>query len=190
MQLVVSGLVVSVVLGAFAMGVVMRWTRGRLRAPLPRGRVERAVAYGAALGGGLLTWLTLLLLCPEVTPASQEAALLGVTVAMPVSAAATWAAGELVAGPTQGSWRPMMFAFLAAQVGFMAPMVIFPWFDRQVLRYLAGEAGAADALVLSAELVTSLLFGGLASAWAYRRWRRAVALPVHGIRDGSAMGPS
>jgi hypothetical protein len=86
MELVASGLVISVILGAFAMGVVMRLTCSRRCAPLSRGRVERAIEYGASVLGGLLTLLTLLVVCPEVTPASQEAALIGIIVAMPVSA--------------------------------------------------------------------------------------------------------
>jgi ABC-type multidrug transport system permease subunit len=172
MELIASGLVISAILGAFAMAIVMRLTRDRLRAPLTRGRAERAIEYGAGILGGLSILLTLMVACPEVTPASQEAALLGITVAMPVSGAGTWLAGELLAGPTRRSWVPMIFSFLAAQAGFMAPMAMFPWLDRHVL---SGFLGEADARALSAALVTSFVLGGLASAWAYRRSRKEFA---------------
>ncbi len=173
MGFVALGLVISVILGAFAMGIVIRLTGGRRRAPLTRGRAERAFEYGAGVLGGLLILLTLMVLSPEVTPASQEAALLGIIVAMPVSAAATWLVGELLAGPTQRSWLPLIFAILAAQGGFIAPMAMFPWFDRYVLSAFVNEA---DALALSAALLASFVLGGFASAWAYRRWRKEVAV--------------
>jgi hypothetical protein len=173
MELVGSGLVMSVILGAFAMAVVLRVTRDRRRAPLKRGRAERAVEYGAGIFVGLATLFTLMLLCPEVTPATREAALLGITLAMPASAAATWLAGELIAGPTEKSWRPLIFAFLAAQAGFIAPLETYSWLDRPVL---SGFLGEAHALALSAALITSFLVGGGAGAWAYRRWRKECVL--------------
>jgi hypothetical protein len=172
MELFASGLVVSVVLGALAMAVVMRSTRGRRHPPLARGRVERAIEYGAGVGGGLLILLALLVLYPEVTPASQEAALLGVAVAMPVSAAATWLTGELTAGPTQRSWQPMVLAFLAAQAGFIGAFATLSWLDQHLLRAVADEAREP---ILAAELVMCFFIGGLASTWVYRRWRKDVA---------------
>jgi hypothetical protein len=173
MSFVAAGLVISVILGAFAMGLVILLTRGRRRAPLTRGRAERAIEYGAGILGGLLILLTLMVLRPEVTPASQEAALLGIIVAMPVSSAATWLAGELLAGPTEESWLPLIFAILAAHAGFIVPIAMFPWLDRHVLSAFVDEA---DALALSAALLTSFVLGGFASAWAYRRSRKEVAV--------------
>lgn len=173
MNLVASGLVISAILGALAMAIVMRLTRARRCAPLTRGRAERAIEHGAGIFGGLSVLLILMLACPEVTPASQAAALLGITVAMPVSGAATWLAGELLAGPTRASWLPMSLSFLAAQAGFVVPMAIFPWLDQYVLSAF-GEA--AHAVALSVELMASFVLGGFASAWAYRRSRRELAV--------------
>jgi hypothetical protein len=176
MELLVSGLIISVILGAFAMAIVMRLTRSRCRAPLKRGRVERAIEYGAGILGGMLTLLALLVLSPEVTPGSQEAGLLGITVGMPASAAATWITGELLSGPTQRSWRPMILAFLAAQAGFMVPIMILSWSNQYILSAFADKAVMVNELTNSTGLVTSFVVGGFASAWAYRRWRREVAL--------------
>ena len=173
MSFVALGLVVSVILGAFAMGVVILATRGRRRAPLRRGRAERAIEYGAGIVGGLLPLLTLMVLRPEVTPASQDAALLGMIVAMPVSSAAPWLAGELLAGPTTENWLPLLFAILAAHAGFIGPMVALMWFDQNVLSALANRA---DARALSAALLASFVLGGFASAWAYRRSRKEVVV--------------
>gem|GEM_PF-3804402 len=145
----------------------------RRRAPLRRGRAERAIEYGVGILGGLLLLLTLMVLRPEVTPASQDAALLGILVAMPVSSAATWLAGELLAGPTEESWLPLLFAILAAHAGFIGPMVVLMWFDEHVLSAVANRD---DALALSAALLASFVLGGFASAWAYRRSRKEVVV--------------
>jgi hypothetical protein len=173
MSFVALGLFVSLILGAFAMGVVILLTRGRRRAPLTRGRSERAIEYGAGILGGLSLLLMLMVLRPEVTPASQEAALLGIFVAMPVSSAATWLTGELLAGPTRESWLPLLFAILAAHAGFIGPMVMFPWLDQHVLSAFIDRS---DALALSAALLTSFVLGGFASTWAYRRSRKEVVV--------------
>ncbi len=164
MRFVVAGLIVSVVFGAFAMGVVMRLTRSRRRAPQARGRVEGAIEYGAGIVGGPLT-LFVIGLGGTVGPNfAEEIMMLGSVVAMPAAAAATWITGELLSGPTRRSWRPMIFAFLAAQAGFMAPLMMWPWLPKAVLP----ASGMVDDLLQSA---TAFLVGGLGCAWAYRRWR-------------------
>jgi hypothetical protein len=176
MELLASGLILSVIFGALAMAIVMRLTRGRCRVPLGRGRVERAIEYGVGVAGGLLTPLTLLVLIPEVTPGSLEVALLGITVGMPASAAATWITGELLSGPTQRSWQPMILAFLAAQAGFLAPMIMLSWFGKYAFSVFAEKAVAVNGIINSVASITSFLLGGFAAAWAYRRWRKEVAL--------------
>lgn len=170
MAFVASGLVISVILGALAMAVVMRLTRSRRRAPMPRGRVERAIEYGAGVVGGPLT-LFIIGSGGTVGPHfAEEIMMLGPTVAMPASAVVTWITGELLSGPTQRSWRPMIFAFLAAQAGFMVPTAILSWLAKAVFP----ASGVVVALIQSATLVTPFLVGGLASAWAYRRWRSEI----------------
>jgi hypothetical protein len=90
---------------------------------------------------------------------------------MPVSAAATWLTGELMAGPTQRSWRPMVLAFLAAQAGFMGAFALLSWLDQHLLHAVADET---RELILAAELVMCFFIGGLTSTWAYRSSRKDV----------------
>lgn len=182
MAFVAPGLVISVILGAFAMGIVGRLTRGRCGTPLIRGRIERAIEYGAGVVGGPLV-MTLLIVCSGATMGPHEAVMLGPIVAMPVSAAATWITGELLSGPTQRSWRPMIFAFLAAQAGFMAPIAMFSWFAK----YVFPTSGVVDALLKSATLFIPFAVGGFASAWTYRRWRDEI---VNAVRDVEHQDPS
>jgi hypothetical protein len=166
MEFGASGLVLSVVLGAIAWSVVERLTRSRCRAPLPRGRTERAIQYAAGIVCGPLilvaiaSWL-------GSTMRSLEVAMIGIVVAAPVSAAVTWTAGEMLSGPTRRSWRPMILAFLAAQAGLWVVLMTFPYLPGYALH---GSAGG------TAELPASLVASGLASAWVYRWWRSEVAM--------------
>ena len=95
---------------------------------------------------------------------------------MAIAAAAVWVTGELLSGPTRRSLRPMVFASLAAQAGFVAAIVVLSWFARYVLPAIAHEGGAVDALIQSAMLPIPYGVGGFASAWAYRRWRYEIAV--------------
>lgn len=166
MEFVASGLVLSVVLGAIAWSVVERLTRSRCRAPLGRGRTERAIQYGAGILCGPLilvaiaSWL-------GSTMGSLEVAMIGIVVAGPVSAAVTWTAGEMLSGPTRRSWRSMILAFLAAQAGLWLALMTLPYLSGYVLHGSAGDTAA---------LLASLAASGLASAWVYRRWRSKVAM--------------
>ena len=163
---VASGLVISVVLGAIAWTLVDWLTRARCRTPLTRGRVERGIEYGAGILFGPL--IVLVIAFAQGWPmGSQTTGIVGIVLAMPLSATATWTAGELLAGPTRRNWRPMILSFLAAQAGLWAAIMMFSYFDRYVFHALAGA---------SADLFISFVVGGFASAWAYRRWRSEVAL--------------
>ena len=175
MEFVASGLVISVVLGAIAWSIVNWLTRGRRRAPLTRGRLERAIEYGVGIGGGPLA-LIVLGSGGTVGPQYAEEIMMVGPMLMAVSAAAAWITGELLSGPTRRSLRPMSFAFLAAQAGFVAAIMVLSWLARYVLPAIAHEGGAVDALIQSAMLPIPYGVGGFASAWAYRRWRYEIAV--------------
>jgi hypothetical protein len=172
MEFVASGLVVSVVLGAIVWSIVDWLTRSRSRAPLPRGSIERIVEYGTGiLFGPLILFVIVLGLGWGIQ--SQEAGIFGIVLATPVSAAVTWTAGELLAGPTRRSWRPMVLTFLAAQAGLWLALMATSYLHTEAYRVFAGRTMVID-LVGSVGLWISLVSGSLASAWAYRRWRSEI----------------
>ena len=174
MEFVASGLVVSVVLGAIAWSIVEWLTRSRFHAPLPRGRMERIIEYGAGiLCGPLILFVVAVGLGWGIQ--SQEAAILGIVLATPVSAAVTWTAGELLSGPTRRSWRPMVLTFLAAQAGLWAALMTTSYMHMGAYRVFAGNPMVID-LIGSVGLWISLVGGSLASAWAYRRWRSEIVV--------------
>jgi hypothetical protein len=166
MQFVASGLVVSVVLGAIAWSLVDWSTRGRCRTPLTRGPVERGIEYGVGMVCGPLI-VFVIALAQGWPMQSQAVGMVGIVLATPLSATTAWTVGELLAGPTRRSWRPMIFSFLAGQAGLWVPLMMFSYFDRYVFHAKAGA---------SAGLFISFVLGGFASAWAYRRWRSEIAL--------------
>ena len=170
MQFVAFGLVISVVLGAIAWSLVNWLTRTRRRAPLTRGRLERAVEYGVGIGGGPLA-LFVLGAGGTVGPHYAEEIMMLGPIMMAIAAAAVWVTGELLSGPTRRSLRPMIFASLAAQAGFVAAIMVLSWFASYVLPAIVHEGGLVDAFVQSAMLPVPYGAGGFASTWAYRRWR-------------------
>jgi hypothetical protein len=174
MQFVAFGLVVSVVLGAIAWSVVNWLTRTRHHASVKRGRLERAIEYGAGIGGGPLA-LLILGAGGTVGPHYAEEIMMLGPLMMAIAAAAVWVTGELLSGPTRRSLRPMIFAFLAAQAGFVAAIAVLSALARYVLPAIVHEGGLVDALVQSAMLPLPYGAGGFASTWAYRRWRYEMA---------------
>ena len=174
LELIAGGLIVSVVLGATAWSIVQWLTRSRCRAPLPRGRVERIVEYSAGiLCGPLILFVVALGLDWGIQ--SQEAAILGIVLATPVSAAVTWTAGELLSGPTRRSWRPMLLTFLAAQGGLWTLLMMTSYLHKGAYPAFVGRPMLID-LIGAIGLWIPLVAGSLASAWAYRRWRSEIAV--------------
>jgi hypothetical protein len=174
MSFVAFGLVVSVVLGAIAWSVVNWLTRTRRHAPVKRGRLERAIEYGVGVGGGPLA-LFVLGAGGTVGPHYAEEIMMLGPIMIAIAAAAVWVTGELLSGPTRRSLRPMIFASLAAQAGFVGAIVVLSLLARYVLPAIVHEGGLVDALVQSAMLPVPYGAGGFASTWAYRRWRCELA---------------
>ena len=110
---------------------------------------------------------------------AEEIMMLG-PMMMAVAAAAVWVTGELLSGPTRRSLRPMIFAFLAAQVGFVAAIVVLSWLAKYVLPAIVHEGGVVDAFIQSAMLAVPYAVGGFGSTWAYRRWRYEIAVVSKG----------
>jgi hypothetical protein len=142
---------------------------------MARGRVERSLVYGAGITGGPVVlfvagWASGGTMGPNF---AEEVMMLGPAVAMPASATIAWLTGELLAGPTSRSWRPMVAAFLAAEAGFLAGLML-SWLIGQARPETVNATGVWEAFVQSATLVIPFVVGGAAGSWAYRRWRREV----------------
>jgi hypothetical protein len=142
---------------------------------MARGRVERALVYGAGITGGPVVlfvagWATG---GTVGTNFAEEVLMLGPAVAMPASVTVAWLTGELLAGPTSRSWRPMIAAFLSAEVGFLVG-VMLSWLVGHARPETVDATGAWDAFVQSVTLFIPFVVGGAAGSWAYRRWRYEV----------------
>ena len=160
------------VLGGFARLVVYLLTLHRRRAPMVRSRVERYLIYLAGLVGGPVPLLLIGLSSGGVAgPHLEEVGMVGLGLAMPVSAVSAWFTGEIASGPTRRSWLTLLIAFACTEAGFVGGMVATCLLDVAVAGTFSPSAPSPIWVQLVCVTVP-LIGGGTAGAFAYCKTRR------------------
>jgi hypothetical protein len=175
MNFIVFGMCVYSVLGAVAALAVHFLTLRRVRPPMTRGRAESWLLLTAGLVGrpmplALIGWVSHISARGQLF---EEAGIVGLLLAMPLSAISVWFTGELATGPTRRSWRPMIVSFVSSELGFVAGMLASHGADKAIC-WILGVAQVTHAWKLPLVSIP-FIFGGVAAALAYRSFRRECA---------------